>query len=597
MISTAHGPDPCAGLDTLLEGYRGVTFRQHIGEAFPGFRWYRYNGVVVAVLQQLVDGTLLLPDGSRADKVFVAMRPQTGKSTILHGFASWVARKYPGICQGASMHNHDMSIRFSQMVRKFYAAAGGSFDTKAIHNWHTSTGSEFWACSKGTSPTGRPASVLYSDDLLSGHLESANARVARDDIEWLTSEFLQRLSPLHHEGLGRTLQICIGTRWGLSDVQAYLLSLGGWYCVILPTLYQPDEWPIGVPVGPFPVADMEQPDTPWEAPNCTIHSDWRGPGEGLEPSVEALTAEAFHARRRRNGGILSEGRVSAIEQGNPQPLAGGGIIRSLWIEKRKEDLSESSYVRNSRAWDIGTTEGGGTGTASTKIGRLHDSKEIIRNGCRAWKGPKGVNQLMAAFMLADGPRTHVVLPLPKATGKMEVYGYQQYLQRVAGWAGVMCSPIRPADVGTTKPPAERQDGDEPKSPKWWRLAAGADSFAEMAEPVKWNEETLEVEIYGPISIVMAPWHPDLRKIIPGFADRAKLHPELLEIELLLLAATGQLPEDECARLHVDSENQAVGLLLDLNEISAAGGGQWDRPDSCADAHRHVMRPLLEMGAG
>ena len=87
----------------------------------------------------------------------------------------------------------------------------------------------------------------------------------------------------------------IGTRWGLSDVQAYWLSLGGWYCIILPTLYDPDTWPIGVKVGPFNLDDSGENTVTraWEAAHCTIAPDWRMKGEALEPSVEEFNAVTF----------------------------------------------------------------------------------------------------------------------------------------------------------------------------------------------------------------------------------------------------------------------------------------------------------------
>ena len=231
----------------------GEGFRSFIGRAFPGFRWYRYNEVVVDRLQDLVDGALQLPDGSRADRFFCHLRYQTGKSTIIQLFCAWLLEIFPGICIGGSMLRKDQTEDFSKAVQAFYVAAGGKLRTKLIHNWECEgktrdQRSKFWALSKGSTPTGKPADVLVGDDLLGGEADAAHGGTFLKDKGWLKRQFLSRERVHKQPKLNRCLQILINTRQGLSDIASYWLWLGGWYCVILPTVYDPEKWPISVPV-------------------------------------------------------------------------------------------------------------------------------------------------------------------------------------------------------------------------------------------------------------------------------------------------------------------------------------------------------------
>jgi len=178
-----------AAESTALIAATGGGFRDHVESAFgKAFQWLRFRVLMAAAFQGLIDGTLRLPDGSRADKLYFAAPPQSGKSTMVQLGASHILCEFPGVCVGAAMHNRDKTIRFAKMVRRFTKNAGMLVPESAVHNWVTASGSEFWACGKGTSPSGLPAQAIFTDDLISGKEEAENRGVFQGDLDWLAGE-------------------------------------------------------------------------------------------------------------------------------------------------------------------------------------------------------------------------------------------------------------------------------------------------------------------------------------------------------------------------------------------------------------------------
>lgn len=558
------------------------TFREFIARVFPGFVWYHYRELIVDRLQEFLDGTLSLPDGSRADKIFIALRTQTGKSTLVQLFAAFLAVKFPGIIQGAAMHNDKLVKRFSVKVRSFVLRCGVGLTSTAIHDWFTESDSEFWAYSKGSHPSGMPAHVIYGDDLLGGAKEALNANVANDDIEWLTSEYIKRRGQHPPKGLGgRFLEISIGTRWSLGDVQAYWLSLGNWYCIILPTILDLDRWPVGVPVGPFDLPDQDQAHShkTWEADNCTVEADWRQKGEALEPKNRELTAETFHASRRINGGSLSEARIAAIEQQCPRAEAGGGIMDRSWFTMVEEP--SGGWAKDVRAWDFGITDRGGNPTTSCRMGR-HGSDYIIRHGCRAWLSAASGMQLVAAMMILDGNATTVVVPVGKADeGKRSLVGMRSYLRQIARWAGVACAPIRGQSVSNRGRP------ENFRSAKHQRCAYPGGSLVDDAKPADWEGPDKTFQVPGSVQMATGRWHPDFREIVSDFDKKAALHPELKRIEEFARAATGQMPVPQIKALSVDPLSHQDEIIEECHRFSGYDGGQDDYVDCTADAKTGV----------
>lgn len=524
----------------------GLTFKEFVDKAFPSFRWYRYNTEVAECCQALADGKLRLPDGSRADKLFVHLRYQTGKSTIIALFCAYLMTRFKGIRILVTMHRQDQSEDFSRMVQAFYKAAGGKLRGFAVHSWQTegpdeASRSRLYAVSKGSSPTGKPADVLVGDDMMKGAADSAHAGQFLKDKGWFKREFLSRKRVHPQPELGRLLSILINTRQGLSDIASYWLYLGNWYCLIMPTFYDPEQWPIEVAVGPFPAGDGDTtlPEDTTIAANCTIHPDWRKPGEALDESVPDLTAEAFHARRAINpGGYQSESDVAANEQGCPRPAAGGGILHRSWLAKVSPPAADH-IVAIGRAWDLAATEGGGDWTASILFARLASGRFVVLHGCRARKDTVGVMQLLAAMAIVDGPRVLCGVPVGLAEGKITFQGISRDLKRILSDLGFPAPPLRAMPVRTTRRP------DAFKSAKHFRFAGLGGSFAQAAQPPDWEWKDNSFSVGGSVDICQDydPYSPSIEAIAGRSAEADA-------ILALAKAACGKVPPELIEKLNV-----------------------------------------------
>ncbi len=556
-----------------LERSGGLKLRPYIVSAFPGFRWYTYNELVVQRLQDLVDGTLVLPDGITADKIFIHLRYQTGKSTLVQLFCAWVMTIYPGLIVGVAMHKLTLARRFSKQVRTFYRQAGGTLITTGIENWTcagatSSEQSEFWVCSVGSSPTGMPADILIGDDLKRGERDAHHSGQFKDDKAWFVSEFSSRKRIHMHPGLKRHLQFLINTRQALGDIAAFWLWQGGFHAMILPTLYAPDEWPVGLPVGPFPAGDgsTNLPEVTVEAPNCTIEPDWREPGEGLEPEVDDLTPEAFQARRNVNGGLQSAQVTAANEQGCPRPPAGGGIFHRVWTPYVPHD-PRWQWSALARAWDWAATEGGGDWTASVLMGVIGSIIEMEKRGerwvragtnavlhaCRGRKDAAGVVQLMAAMAILDGPTVTIALPQGQGEGKLTFAGMRNDVIRLLNEVGAPIPPFRAMPVRTST------HSDAFRSAKEQRFGQPG-GFAVTARPPQWDWKDKDKAIDVPGGIVICEnyeiWDEQRAKMLAGpVLDLAR-------------AAAGHLQPKECEALNICP---GPGLRVMLDELHEFGG--------------------------
>ncbi len=581
-----------AGAVEILEREGAATFRDYVSRAFPGtYRWLPHHEAIADAFQGLIDGKLLLDNGSPAHRLYIAAPPQSGKSTEVQLGAAHLLDRFGDIPVGAAMHNEKKTLRFSQMVRKFYRHAGGKFATQPLHDWHTRDGGEFWAVGKGSSPSSLPAAAIFTDDLLGGWLEANNQGVFEKDLLWLTTELLERETVVH-PGLGRFILISIGTLWSLSDIQAYLLSLGGWYVVRCPGICDTSREP-KVLVGPFPVDAEEginKSDRPWAAPNCTVAPDPRKHGEGLAPDGDKVfakqTAAALRSRLRKNGGHLSQELYDAIIGQDPQPARGGGILHRSWFRQIAEDPDD--YTAAAVAFDFGGTEGGGDPSAWTLMGATKAGLSRIRHAGRAWKGPGGLRHLLAALMFLYAkldPRPVIALPVALAdVGKIAFEGQRTWLRRIAAAAEITAPVVRARTIRTVG------RDDQWRSPKHARVAYHGGSLAEAARPADWDPETGAVKIYGDVEIVTGElrW-PALADVIDGLEAKKKAEPELAEIEPYYRAVAGQCGPSEVKALNIDTQPPAEAVLYELHNFTGYDGGPDNLVDSTADAKTELRR--------
>lgn len=568
----------------------GVSFRAFIERAFPAFNWYRYNELIVQILQDLLDGELLLPDGEVADKVFLHLRYQTGKSTYVALFCAYSMTRYPGLIIGVAMHNLKVARRFSKMVRAFYRRGGGRLLTAGIENW-TCDGpteaeqSEFWVCSVGSSPTGLPADVLIGDDLKASRAAANDPRQFFDDKDWLNDEFHSRKRVHLHMGLGRHLHVLINTRQGLADVASLWLYQGDFYAAVLPTCYLPETWDIGLPVGPFPVGEgaSHLPETTVEAPNCTIATDWRKVGEGLEeglgsdgkPLLPDITAAAFERRRDVNGGPQSEEATSSHEQGCPKSPKGGLRFHRLWTPYEEYD-PKWTFSALCRAWDWASTEGGGDWSASALMGtRISDSLHLLLHACRARKDPSGVVFLMAAMAILDGREVTIALPQGQGDGKLTYAGMRNSVTTILNDVGAPVPPFRAMPVRTSIHMSTFRSAKDQR----FSQPGGFAVTAKPQSPWQWADKS--VEVLG--SIRMCRNYPIWRE------DRAPmLSGQILE---LAKAACGAWERKyECEALNVCPGPGVAVALQELHGFGGFDGGADHYVDACSDAMMGLGSP-------
>lgn len=567
-----------------LQGGEGL--RSFICHAFPSFNWYKYNEVIVQDLQDLIDGKLILPDGEIANKYFAHLVQQSGKSTLIQLFCAYAMTRYPGIILGVAMHNLRLARRFSRNVRAFYRNAGGTLATSGIENWTcdgptTAERSEFWVVSVGSHPAGLPADGIIGDDLNPDEETAHHPGRFKDQRSWLAGQFIARKRKHGHPSLGRFFQILINTRQALCDVASFWLLQGGFFARVLPTLYDPETWPIGLPVGPFPAVGGTNllPETTIEAPNCTIAKDWREVGEGLEegldekgnPLIEDLTAKAFHARRLINGGILFESTVSSNEQGCPKLPAGGGIFHRDWTPYRPW---ESAWVFTvlARAWDWASTEGGGDWTASVLMGRLDIGLDAVLHACRGRKDATGVVQLMAAMAILDGPSVIVALPQGQGEGKLTFAGMKTSVTEILRSVGAPTPPFRAMPVRTSTHSGAYRSAKEQRF-------AQPGGFAPAAQPADWDwgKKTST----SPGNIVLCEdykvWDEARAKWLSG------------PVFQLARAACGHLNSRECEALNICPGPGLWVMREELHGFGGHDGGSDHYVDAAADAKMALSR--------
>ncbi len=594
LVATKPAIRPGQATARSLERSGGTSYRQYVHRAFPGtYKWLPHHVQIADAFQGLIDSTLRLPDGSVANKLYVAAPPQSGKSTEIQLGCAYMMDRFGDIPLIAAMHNDPKTKRFSYFVRMFYAKGGGVLTTKPIHNWHTAQGGEFNAIGKGSSPSGIPAAAIFTDDLLGGRKESMSRLVFEDDLLWYTTELLQRETVVH-PGLGRFIQVSIGTLWSLSDIQAYMLSLGGWYVVRCPGICDTSRKPV-VMVGPFPGDEegINKSDRAWEAPNCTVAPDPRADGEGLAPEGDKvfakLAASSIVAMLRKNGGALSQELWNAIIGQDPQPARGGGIMHRCWFPGLPKD--PGAYVTTAVAWDFGVSEGEGDPSAWQMGGRTAEGISVLRHGGRGWKSPGGLLRLMAAVMFLYcrlEPRPTIALPVALAdAGKIAFQGQRSYLRRMATAAGIAPPTIRARTIRTVG------KSDIFKSPKHARVAYSGGSLAEAAEPADWDSEAVPpvVRIPGDVRVVTGGWRwPSLAEIVDNLEERQKKEPELVQIERYYRAVARQCSEEDMKALNIDTGDPAEGVIYELHGFSGYDGGPDNWVDAAADMMTELSRP-------
>lgn len=168
-------------------------------------------------------------------RVCVSVPPRHSKTeTILHGVAWWLMDRpqdtvayisyASNIAQSKSRRMRDMAGRLGVTLRT---------DSKATHEWRTTSGGGVLAAGRGGPLTGHGANLLVVDDPLKNR-EEAESVVIRENLwEWFTSTAMTRVEP------NGSVIIC-HTRWHDDDLIGRLMEQGGWEYINLPAIADED---------------------------------------------------------------------------------------------------------------------------------------------------------------------------------------------------------------------------------------------------------------------------------------------------------------------------------------------------------------------
>lgn len=205
--------------------------------------------------------------------------------------------------------------------------------------------------------TGQGLDLGFIDDPIKGRAE-ASSKVTRDKTwNWLTDDFFSRFSD--HAGMLMTM-----TRWHVDD-------------------------PIGRWMERFPETKILR-----YMAIATEDEIYRNKGEALFPAHKSLE---FLMERKK---LLSEASWEALYQQNPV-LVGGDIFP---IDKLRvlPTFNRSQIKRSVRAWDKGSTHGGGDYTAGVLMHAMKDGTFVIEHVVRGqWSALEREEQIKATAA-ADG---------------------------------------------------------------------------------------------------------------------------------------------------------------------------------------------------
>ena len=251
-----------------LAGPQLVLERRKIRRDLVAWSTYRHpakppqthHRLLLAALQQLVDGTLRHPATGRICRnLVVKMPPGAGKSTYVSvDFPPWYLNRYPEHTILSCSHNKDLIQGFSRQCRdiiNLHSATLGyglSPDSHAIDEWRTTKGGLYFCAGCGAGVAGHRAHLGLIDDYV-GTEEDAQSKTFRDKIwAWYENDFQPRLTNDEHNGV-YAMQAILATARHEDDLIGRLLEKApeDWVVIKIPFFSTPDD-PLG---RPLPVDD------------------------------------------------------------------------------------------------------------------------------------------------------------------------------------------------------------------------------------------------------------------------------------------------------------------------------------------------------
>lgn len=322
-------------------------------------------------MQRVADDLLL--------RVMVFEPPRHGKSELVSRlFPAYYLYRHGERFVGIASYGADLAYTLSRSARENYTRAGGQLHpaSRAVKHWMTRAGGGLWAAGVGGPATGKGFHLGVIDDPIKDAKEAASEAKRSGDRDWYSSVFSTREEP------GGAI-VVVQTRWHEGDLSGYLLDLEAdepehWYIVNLPA-----------------IAD----DTPrtWPA-SCTLHPDWRAPGEALCAARYPL--ERLQKTATRIGSYF----FGSLFQQWPRPRDGGMFGAAIPIV----DGVPAGATRI-RYWDkAGAAPGKGDYTAGVLVAHLHGItyiEDVVRGQWPA--AVRNAHILETATLdLVRGPVTH-----------------------------------------------------------------------------------------------------------------------------------------------------------------------------------------------
>jgi len=178
----------------------------------------------------------------RPIRLCLSMPPRHGKTTtILHGFAWWLANAPSDTCAYAS-YNDDISRSKSRIARQIAGEAGVILadDAKNLREWRTQFGGGLLFGGVGSGLTGQGVSgLMVVDDPFKDRAEAESPTYRAAKWDWFNSVVFTRL-----EGAS---VIVVHTRWNTDDLIGRLAKMDGgpWQVINMPAI-DPDGralWP------------------------------------------------------------------------------------------------------------------------------------------------------------------------------------------------------------------------------------------------------------------------------------------------------------------------------------------------------------------
>lgn len=356
-----------------LGATQGMRLKQWIHHHVRGYKFYRWNNLLIEYLEKLVHGDLSM--------LFVFCPPRHGKSELVSRILpAYYLYLYPDRWAAISSYNANLAATFSRAARARFNLPL-SPEQQAAMSWETLRGGGMWAAGVGGTQTGKGFHLGICDDPVKDADEAASPTIQERNRDWWDTVWTTRQEP-------EAVQLLTMTRWHGNDVAGHVLrsrkSWEGAAVLHLPAIAEPREHIVEL------YHDM---------PGLEIAPDWREPGAPLCPARYPLE-DLYQIRKR-----LTDYYWSALYQQRPS-VRGGAMFPRAKAHLIPESPIEGVRMRL-RYWDKAGTQGGGAYTAGVKLALLYDGLVVVEDVVRGQWAMHEREQTIRTTAILDGPRTLV----------------------------------------------------------------------------------------------------------------------------------------------------------------------------------------------